>query len=262
MKLSNNKSKNNPIFLDLIRNQEVRIIHKFGRNGDVGTTHEDIWNVGGLYNWQTSAQTLECLSANIQDGITGFGCRKVKLQGLDSNCNEIEEIVDLIGGTVSLPTTKSFLRLNRAFVYEVGTYHGSNYDDVIIRVSGGGDSLGRLTGDTGATPGNSEYGIGQTQLSMYSVPAGWDAYISHINLNVDTQTSKTADIVCFQYQNIDSGTYTGRRLVWQSDAVQGSAEVQFDSPVKIPEKSDIWFHSKASASSAVDINYDIFLVKR
>lgn len=247
------------LYANIIDNSsKIRNIHKFGRNPDVSTTHEDVWMGGGLYNWQTTASTLEILSNDAADDASGAGIQKVLIQGLDTNCNEIEEIVDLIGTTVSAATSQSFFRVNRAYGIACGTYHGSNYDEIYIRVSGGGDTLAVIDGDPFASTGSSEYGIGQTESSIYTVPAGYTAYITHIEANVDVSGNKTATVVLYQCGTASGST---RRALWLADSISGSLVNDFISPLKVEEKTDIWCHARASASAAIDCDYSLFLIK-
>jgi hypothetical protein len=253
----NNKPEYNT-FTNILCNPNIRNLHKFGRNPDVSTTHEDIWMGGGLYNWQSSASTLEVVTLDLADDAAGLGIQRIKIQGLDVNCNEIEEEVDLVGAGTSSITSKSFLRVNRAFGVSSGTYHGSNYNLITIQVSGGGDELAIIDGDPFAATGSSEYGVGQTESSIYTVPAGYTAYVTHVEVNVDVASNKTATVVLYQC-GVENGSV--RRVLWLADSISGSLVNDFNSPLKVEEKTDIWFHGRASASAAIDVDYSLFLVK-
>lgn len=240
-----------------IQNPNIKYVHKFGRNDNISTTHEDIWMGGGLYNWQQNASTIYAVSTSAQDAVGGSGIHTILVQGLDVNCNEIEEEIDLTGST-SAVTSKSFLRVNRAFGVTGGTYHGSNFDVITLSSSLNGQSLAIIDGDPFAVTGTSEYGIGQTESSIYTVPAGYTAYITHIEINVDVGASKTATVVLYQC-GVENGSV--RRALWIADSVSGGFVNDFKSPLKVKEKTDIWGHARASASAAIDIDYSLFLVK-
>lgn len=240
--------------------EEIKYVHKFGRNSAVGTGHTDIWCVGGLFPWSSTAYQLYAVSTNAQDGITGLGMRKIRVDGLNANCDPISEEITLLAGATSALTTNSFLRVDQIVGSAVGTYHGANYDDINLHRSNG-VQIGEIVGDGNATPGDAEYGLGRSQLSFYAVPRGWTAYITHINVNVDTNASKTASMTCYQCNNIDDGSKTVRKAIWKADGITGSYDVDFESPFRIPEKSDIWMHAYASTTASVDVQYDLVLVK-
>ena len=135
-------------------------ILKFGFNPAIGTAEEDIWTVGGILIFQTTAMQYNISSTDTDDNIAGSGARKIEIQGLDSNFNEISEIVNLSGTTV-VQTTKEYIRLNRGFITNVGTYTGSN--EGVITIS---------TSDTGDPQGGILVQEGQTQKSHFTIPAG------------------------------------------------------------------------------------------
>ena len=71
---------------------------KFGKNPDVGNTEETIWDAGGLYSWQSAAESLEILSSEVADAAAGTGARTVTVKGLDSNYELLSETVTLNDG--------------------------------------------------------------------------------------------------------------------------------------------------------------------
>ena len=255
--ITRNTSPEYNTFTNILCNPNVRYVHKFGRNPAVSTTHEDIWMGGGIYNWQSSASTIEAYSEDPEDGITGLGIHTILVQGLDANCNEIEEEIDLTGAT-SAASSKSFLRVNRVYGVTGGTYHGSNFDLVTLRSTSNGESLAIIDGDPFASTGSSEYGVGQTESSIYTVPAGYTAHITHVEVNVDVASNKTATVVLYQC-GVENGSV--RRALWLADSISGSLVNDFNSPLKVKEKTDIWFHGRASASAAIDVDYSLFLIK-
>jgi hypothetical protein len=251
--------------LDLAREivSDKKSVHIFGRNPAVGTSPEDIWFDGGNYNFLTTAATLECLSQDLDDGITGAGARTIHIQGLDASLNEIEETVELLANTSSAATTQSFFRVNHAHVETCGTYHGSNFNNIPIRVSGGGVNVADIGGGTyGGASGTAGYGLGKTELGLYTVPAGKSAYITRIEVNVDAGSNKTADLSLYQVRNSStvSGDMSPRTLLWDADAVSGEFTTVFLSYLKIEQKSDIWFRAVATATAAIDVNFDLFLI--
>lgn len=240
-----------------ISNKSVN--HKFGRNASVGTSWEDIWSVGGDYNFLTAAATLEVIGLDANDTAAGTGAREVTICGLDATGLDISEAVATNGTSASSATSLSFLRVNRCFVSAVGTYGGSNFDDITIRVSGAGSTLASIQG--AETTGTASYGAGQSELGVFSVPAGKTCFITHLTINVDG--TKTINIKLVHRADLDDivAPMSARRTIWGLDAVGGYVTQEFDSYLTFTEKSDIWFRAITSTgTSAVDISFDLILV--
>jgi hypothetical protein len=231
----------------------------FGRNPSVGTSDEDIWSYSGNYNFLIGATTLEVMSNNAEDDSTGLGCRSVLINGLDSNCNELSEIIALTGnGTVT--TTNSYLRLQSAYVATCGTNRGSNYNDICIQSTGSALKVGCIGGGYG-TINTASYGIGRTQLGIYTVPAGKTLYITSMYVNVDN--SKTANIGLYTVSNIDNTTppTSPRIMLAKIDNMSDFREKELKSYFAILEKTDIWYRGSVNSGTAgVDVQMEYFLV--
>ena len=229
----------------------------FGNNNAVGTTAEDIWIVGGDYNFLSSPSVLEILSENIQDdGITGLGAQSVRIHGLDPNYDEIDELVVLVGNSVSLPTTNQFIRVNCAVVESVGTVRGSNYNNLTIRVPTENTIVARIAGGYG-TIDTSNYGIGITQLGLYTVPRNHTAYIAKVEINVES--NKTGDISLYVLKDA-SVNNNSRQLVWKLSDFVGHVSSSFQTYHEVPEKSDIWLRGIASAESNIDTIMELIVI--
>ena len=185
-------------------NTEFEIIHKFGRNINVGTTAVPI-ATSGFYQVPTAAVTLEAISSDANDTAAGTGARIITVLGLDGNFAEIEEDISMNGVSASSATTNSFIRVFRAFVKESGTYAsqtaGSHQGDITIRASGGGATYATI--DTVGFP------RGQTQIAAYTVPAGKEAFVKNIFIHVDS--NKSMNVLFFQRAKADdvSSPYPG-----------------------------------------------------
>ena len=130
----------------LIRGASV--VHKFGRNPSIGGAPETVWMYGGTYTYLSSASTVYVSGADAQDSAAGTGARTVTVQGLDATYNEIEETLT-VDGAVS---TKSFLRVYRAFVASAGSLQ-TNKGNVLVSTgaSGGGTVLRLLPPSSSVT---------------------------------------------------------------------------------------------------------------
>ena len=228
-------------------------VAKFGRNDDVGTgAYEDIWVNGGTYNWLQAASAVRVKAGgNIADDSGGAGAQKVMIAGLDENWMQVEEEVTLAGASASSPTTTTFIRVYRAYVTDAGAYTGSNTAAIVIET----------TGDV--TVASIGAGLGQTQLGIYTVPAGKTAYLVRVFINVSQVGNKQVNVRMWQRQNADDVTtpFASKRLVDIWDEVAGQVAVSHLSYPSFPAKTDVWFDAIAdTAASAVDVRFDMILV--
>ena len=221
-------------------------LFKFGNNATVGDSLETIWAEGGLYSYLTEATVLKVSSSSTDDTSAGTGARTVQLYGLDGDYNEINELVTLNGQT-AVNTTQSFLRINRMVVRSAGS---------------GGANAGVIYAGTGTvTTGvpanvyasiNGVAGSNQTLMALWTVPAGYTAYL--LQYDVSNGTTSNTPAVCklilavrpygevFQSKDVKSLT-TGMHV-----------EETFSVPQKITEKSDI---EVRAISSSASVTFDI-----
>lgn len=221
-------------------------LFKFGNNATIGDSLETIWAEGGLYSYLTAATVLKVSSSSTDDTSAGTGARTVQLYGLDADYNEINELVTLNGQT-AVNTTQSFLRINRMVVRSAGS---------------GGVNAGVIYAGTGTvTTGvpanvyasvNGVTGSNQSLMALWTVPAGYTAYL--FQYDVSNGTSSQTPAVCklilavrpygevFQSKDVKSLT-TGMHV-----------EETFAFPQKITEKSDI---EVRAISSSASVTFDI-----
>lgn len=237
-----------PFELQVARGQVAyhKDVFKFGNNPDVGASLETIWAQGGLYSYPPTASVMTVSSSSTNDASAGTGARTVTVSGLDADYNEISELVTLNGQT-PVNTTKSYLRVNRMIVRSAG--------------SGGGNAGVIYTGTGTVTSGvpanvyaliNGIAGSNQTLMALWTVPAGYTAYLAQYD--VSNGTSSNTPAVCklilavrpfgevFQSKDVKSLT-TGMHI-----------EETFAVPQRIEEKSDI---EVRAISSSVSVSFDI-----
>ena len=226
-------------------NQEYAVIRsadKFARNTAVGTTLVDIWTAGTNLAFLGSAETMDVSSGSANDTLLGTGARSVTLQGLDGDWNEISETVDM-NGTSAVTTTQRFLRVNRAFIEDVGTIQ-TNDDDI--------DIVATTAATTQAQIGA---GLGQTLKSQVSIPAGFTALITRFYVN----TSRGDDIR-FILETREFGK--GWRVKRDLQVFESHISVQLDTYITVSEKADIRCRAAVSQGSAVvSYGYDYKLVQ-
>lgn len=226
---------------------------KWGADHAVTTSLSDIWTIGGTYPWPTSANTLELISSSANDTAAGSGAQTVTIYGLDNNFVEIEETVTMNGTSASTATSQSFRRVYRVNVATVGTYGGTNAGTITCRVSGAGATLGTIP-----LAGSALVPVSSSQMSMFTVPANHTMYI--IDFNVAVFATKQCSIDCWVRSNADDVTtpFSPKVGVMHLEGVSGVSHLEFRSPYKILEKSDIWvsgFTDTGTAEVAVQYNY-------
>ncbi len=213
-------------------------VFKFGYNGEIQNIEETIWDVGGLYVYPSSAVTMTATSAS---GATDENVQ-VTIEGLDTNYAELSETVTLnASGTAT--TTGSFLRVYRAFVAS-GTASAGN-----ITIANGGTTYAYVT-----------TADQQTLMSLWTVPAGYTAYLFQIDATAFTvQNNKVATIRMLTREF--NGVF---RTQNKFDLFEGSYHVDIICPQPIPEKTDIEFRAIADSSNAdlrVAATFDIIYIE-
>ena len=226
------------------------IVHKFGRNPNIGGAPETIWQQGGLYTYLTSPLPVFVSSDDAADNPTGTGAQTVTIQGLDENYIQVETtqpVNNLVG-------TTNFFRINRAFVASAGST-GTNEGNV--RISTGAGGTGTILADIGIIGTGTTYGLGQTMLGLYTVPAHCTGYLTKWNVGVGTyNSSATASLFTRQIDAV-GGAFRTRDIM---DIPGGFHTRDYEIPIHLPPKTDVEIRAIASAGSTISSSFDIVLV--
>jgi hypothetical protein len=221
---------------------------KFGHNPAVGTSFVCI-SPGGLCNLPkpADATTLRVKAGgNAADTADGAGARSVLLQGLNELGVEIQEVLALAGASASLPTVQTFMRLYRVIVLETGVYptdfttNGAAADITIENGAGGTDWL------IVTVNGHADC---QSQVAFFSVGKGQRAYLSSVNMFVDS--NKAVDLLLVVRQNIMNVTnYTPMRVGSTLAGIEAHVQVPFTEPPRFEEFTDIALLAKVATGTA------------
>ena len=233
------------------------LIDKFGRNPSVGTTISTITTTGN-YPTPTAAVSLEFVSDNANDTSAGTGARSVTLVGQDPNGDEQIETFATNGLTaVAIPGT--WLRVYRLFVATSGTYadsiNSSHLGNLTVQVSGGGAVWARVLALTG------NFGLGQSQIGVYTVPSGFTAFLLSSNYSIDT--NKTVDLYLFKREGIltVSAPFSAMRLQALYEGVTGADHVPKLTRNKFPENTDFGYMAATSSGTAsVSVEFEVLLI--
>lgn len=220
-------------------------ISKFGENDDVGTSYENVSEMGGGLTYFTTATNIEILSDNVNDTIAGTGARTMTVYSLDGNYNFQKESFSF-NGTTPVAGTLPALRVWRAFIDTAGS-GGINAGVVTIR--------GISAGPVQALIVNGTRQANQTATSLFTIPNGYYGLLSVIFTGC--QKLDDADID-FQVRPLGGVFQTKHHIVLYQSYITN----KFVFPKLIPPKSDIRMRAKSSvASTHVMAGYQLLLIK-
>jgi len=232
----------------------VSVVHKFGANASVATGSTEDVVASGAITWATTATTMRVKAGNVADiDSSGAGARTITVQGLDSNWAPATEVLACNGSSAGTAGTTQFIRVFRAYVETAGTYTGNNTGDVVIEDSGGAaDYITILAG------------VGQSETTQYTVPAGSTAYLTRLSAYVDAV--KAVDMSMWQRRNADttSAPVSAKRLIQKFPQLIGQETQKLDAYLSFPGKTDLWWSATASAGGsapAVEADYDLIIVE-
>ena len=228
---------------------------KFGFNPLVVDSLETVWAQGGLYTYLSSVSTLYISSSSTDDDVAGTGARTATVSGLDANYNEVSVTVDLDGQTgVQLGDASNWIRVNRITVDTAGS---------------GGQNAGVLYVGTEATPSSgvptNKYatvaiGDNQTLMALWTVPAGYTAYLEQTDVTVNTETNNKFGNVHILARPFGQVFQVKDKFTIQN----GSHHQEYKSPLKFEEKTDIEVRaigSSSNANIAVSAGLDLIYIK-
>lgn len=230
-----------PFELQVARGQidAHKALFKFGINGDVGTSVETVWAQGGTYVYPAAATVMKISSSSADDASAGTGARSIAIFGLDANYNEISESV-LLDGQTAVNTGNSYLRISRMYVTTAGS---------------GATAAGTIYAGTGSVTSGvpaTVYGVialnaNQTQMSFWTVPAGYTLYLTGV-----FYTSGNATANAWTNFQMVQRPLGGVFRQQSSSRVAGSGDFVLDlhTPLAFTEKTDIEIRAIASAGTS------------
>jgi len=205
-------------------------IDKFGKLHTSTTSHQTVWDNGGIYAYPSNAVTMTATSASDADD-NGV---EVTIIGLDTNYEPLEETVTLAGlGTAT--TTGEFLRVFRAFVS--GTQATT-------------DDIGITNGVTVYAAIVTEYQ--QTLMALYTIPKGKRGYLVAANISVE----KAQAVEALLMVRVPGGVMRAKGLVTTfGTPYQRIWEI----PPVFDEKTDIEIRATAGATTAIGAGFELVL---
>ena len=210
----------------------------FGYSTQIGGTAlgplwEGLSQSGGTYTYPSSAGVVVLLSAS---GATDAGLT-IQVNGLDSSYNLLSESVTL-NGSGTATTTNSFFRINGMFVTN-------------------GVNAGNITGKIATVLYAQINGsVGQTQMSLYTVPKGYTFYLTYVQANASIGFTSSNYMIYAEYNKfniantIQENGYNysvngNTTLLSQSPFVQ-IFNISYTVPVGHPSGTDLQFQMKSN----------------
>ena len=214
---------------------------KFGFNPLIVDSLETIWAQGGLYSYLSSASTLYISSSSGFDDVGSTGATSAKVSGLDANYDEVSVTVNLDGQTgVQLGDASNWIRVNRIEVLTAGS---------------GGANAGVLYVGTEATPSSgvptNKYatvaiGDNQTLMALWTVPAGYTAYLYETHITVATEANNKYGVISVVARP-DGGVFN---IKDKFTTVLDTVTQKYNFPLRFEEKTDIEVRAIGSSSNA------------
>jgi hypothetical protein len=229
-----------------------KLVNVYGRNFDIdtGSVPEDLWNGGGLYTGfpvTGSAETLSIVSSSTDDDSAGTGARTLKIHGLNSDYEEINETVTL-DGTTPVTTVATFWRVFYAEVLTAGS---------------GGFNAGTITANHSTTTANVFFvmpvGRNRSNIAVYTIPAGYTGVLESLGVwirSAVTALSADGELMIRPY-----GQAAQMRHPWACNNTTPFG-VRPAGGLVLSEKSDITIRVSATSANNMDIvgAFDIELI--
>ena len=210
-----------PFDLQVSRNQILghSTLSLFGYQASITTTSIPVWENASAYTFPTSATTLTVVSTSASD----VSPAKVLISGLDANFDPISETV-VLTGTTGVTTTNSYLRVNSLVMTGVASGQTSNVGVITAKQSS--NTLAQINA-----------GIGKSQSTVYTVPNGYQFYLTLVEVNT---TGSYGSGTIITYKVVTKNNTTGVTLtVLQQPFIATYSVNRSDTPFLYDQKTDI-----------------------
>jgi hypothetical protein len=235
------------------------VVHKYG-HGSIGTSPEPI-TLSTEYQMGTSTASLEIVSDDAADALDDVGAHEYTIWGIDANYDEVIQVVAAHATTgltaVVIPTP--LLRVYRWKVTASGAYASATT----------GSHVGQLTiRDVSDTPiwsiiSELPYPQAQSEISCYTVPDGYTAYI--VEHDIDVDSTKSCDVMLMARANIDDvvSPFEPLQIKGHYVGMTGHAVTPFDIPQGgFVARTDILYMGMvASGTADISVHFTLLLIK-
>jgi hypothetical protein len=220
-----------PFDLQVARNQIMghQLVSLFGYQAAIGNTSIPVWENATAYTYITTASTLTLISTSASDNTSA----SVLINGLDTNFAPISEVL-FLNGTTGVTTVNSYLRVNSLILVSPGTSQVSNVGVITLKQSA------NIVAQINA-------GIGKSQSTVYTVPAGYTFYLELAEVNSNNAYTGSDYIT---YRVVAKNNVNGVQLnVLQQPFVSIYVVNRSTVPFAYTEKTDIQWQLQTSTAT-------------
>tara|TARA_R110000787_G_scaffold34156_4_gene88787 strand:+ start:1117 stop:1833 length:717 start_codon:yes stop_codon:yes gene_type:complete len=214
-------------------------VNIFGYQPLVETTSICIWENPIAYVAPTSAVVMTLVSTSALDA----SAMRVLVRGVAADYSYLQEIVTM-NGVTPVNTTNAFLAINNLIIISSNVAKAANAG--VITAKNGGITYGQIN-----------VGIGQSQMSQYTVPLGFSYYLTRVN-SFAQQNGGTNN---YNTYDVEATTPNITYSVLQSPYFQSYDAVRVV-PFKYAEKTSVQWRSRTETNtSSVGMVVEGILVK-
>jgi hypothetical protein len=180
------------------------------------------WENTAAYTYPASAVAMTIVSTSASDTDVS-----IVVMGLDEKYHQITETI-VLNGTTGVVTTRLFFRVN-----QLNVLPDSVNPVGVITAKNGGVTYGQIAVDTG-----------QSNMSIYTVPAGYTLHGTHVG--AWSSTSVTSGVYAtFRTQTLSPA---GTKYIVSQAPFLNTFEFAAQFPLNFPEKTDVQFQFKSSGA--------------
>jgi hypothetical protein len=207
-----------------------------------------VWGATGLYPWQTYTGSGDKLYIKTLFNDPKIQGKSITIEGLNSSYAVISETVTLNATNTTTPvsTLANFYRINRIYLSGNNTNSLPHDNDVYVTYgSSGGTVIAKLT---------APWGRGQN--CIYTVPAGYEAFL----LNLNGNSGKDDEITSSFWVRTFNGSW---ELKLAYKFISGLYDHNMRTPLRIPEKSDVEIRAFALVeASNVGTSFQLLVIPK
>jgi hypothetical protein len=227
--------------------------YRVGSNAAVSSSYTGLGSglAGGTtFVFPTSAVSVRIRAGgNAADTAAGAGAQSILVEGLDGNFNPAMAVIATAGASASLPTTQTFIRVNRVSVQTVGSYGVANTGAIELETTAG-TVLARV-----------ESGYGVSKLGTFTVPADTYALLKNIYLTPDSQ--KVSSVIAYELTSAGNvvAPMSSRRVMFEVVGISSAFAWNPENGISLPPKTDLWFEGKvASSTGFIGVQFEVDLL--
>jgi len=238
--------KYEPFDLQVARGQVAfhNTLSLFGYQSAVGNTTIPVWEVTSVYPaYLTTAATFYLYSASASDSGA-----VILVSGLDANFNPISENITITGVTNPTGTSQNkYLRIQSLTLVAAASGQKNNVGKITATTSN--TYAGITTGSSGNAYAYINAGISRSQMSVFTVPAGYTFFLDIAEVN-SSNTYAGSEFITYQVQINNNVTGVQSTLLQQPFVAIYTINRSSD-PFAYPEKTDIQWQLTTSTSTTI-----------